>query len=74
VKDWQRKFESLFRPGGKGEGGALFITVLLLILALWLFSGFFQIKGLAAGTGRAALLIVCDVIGAATRRSSTATC
>ena len=49
VKDWQRKFESLFRPGGKGEGGALFITVLLLILALWLFSGFFQIKAAERG-------------------------
>jgi membrane protease subunit HflK len=44
VKDWQRKFESLFRPGGKGEGGALFITVLLLVLALWLASGFFSVK------------------------------
>src|SRR3954464_2072218 len=44
MKDWQRRFESLFRPGGKGEGGALFITVLLLILTLWLFSGFFQVK------------------------------
>jgi membrane protease subunit HflK len=49
VKDWQRKFESLFRPGGKGEGGALFITVLFLILALWLFSGFFQIKAAERG-------------------------
>ncbi len=44
VKDWQRKFESLFRPGGKGEGGALFLTVLLLVLALWLASGFFSVK------------------------------
>ncbi len=44
MKDWQRRFESLFRPGGKGEGGALFITVLLLILTLWLFSGFFQVR------------------------------
>ena len=49
VKDWQRKFESLFRPGGKGEGGALFITVLLLILTLWLFSGFFQVKAAERG-------------------------
>jgi len=55
VKDWQRKFESLFRGGGsrdgrngdgKGEnqGGSLIITVLLVIVALWLGSGFFQIK------------------------------
>jgi membrane protease subunit HflK len=49
VKEWQRKFESLFRPGGKGEGGALFITVLLLILTLWLFSGFFQVKAAERG-------------------------
>ena len=55
VKDWQRKLESLFRGGGgsrdgrgdgKGEnqGGSLIITVLLVIVALWLGSGFFQIK------------------------------
>ncbi|MEJ1965253.1 MAG: FtsH protease activity modulator HflK [Gammaproteobacteria bacterium] len=49
VKDWQRRFESLFRPGGKGEGGALFITVLLLIVTLWLFSGFFQVKAAERG-------------------------
>jgi membrane protease subunit HflK len=49
VKDWQRRLESLFRPGGKGEGGALFITVLLLILTLWLFSGFFQVKAAERG-------------------------
>jgi modulator of FtsH protease HflK len=49
MKDWQRRFESLFRPGGKGEGGALFITVLLLILTLWLFSGFFQVKAAERG-------------------------
>ena len=46
VKDWQRRFESLFRPGsGKGgEGGSLIVTVVLLVLALWLASGFFQVK------------------------------
>src|SRR5688572_16296784 len=49
VRDWQRKFESLFRPGGKGEGGALFITVLLLILSVWLFSGFFSVKAAERG-------------------------
>ena len=49
MKDWQRRLESLFRPGGKGEGGALFITVLLLILTLWIFSGFFQVKAAERG-------------------------
>jgi modulator of FtsH protease HflK len=49
VKDWQRKFESLFRPGGKGEGGALFITVVLLVVALWLASGFFSVKAAERG-------------------------
>jgi membrane protease subunit HflK len=51
VKDWQRRFESLFRPGGAkgGEGGSLIVTVLLLILALWLASGFFQVKAAERG-------------------------
>ena len=50
VKDWQRRLESLFGRGGRdgkgseGQGGSLLITVLLVILALWLGSGFFQIK------------------------------
>jgi membrane protease subunit HflK len=62
VKDWQRRFESLFRPGGRGPGGgqganegkggegaSLIVTVLLLIVALWLISGFFQIKAAERG-------------------------
>ena len=50
VKDWQRRFESLFRPGGKGgEGGSLIVTVVLLVLALWLASGFFQVKAAERG-------------------------
>jgi membrane protease subunit HflK len=51
VKDWQRRLESLFRPGGagKGEGGSLFVTVILLVLALWLASGFFQVKAAERG-------------------------
>ena len=51
VKDWQRRFESLFRPGGAkgGEGGSLIVTVLLLIVALWLASGFFQVKAAERG-------------------------
>ena len=51
VKDWQRRFESLFRPGGAkgGEGGSLIVTVVLLVLALWLASGFFQVKAAERG-------------------------
>jgi modulator of FtsH protease HflK len=52
VKDWQRRFESLFRPGGGGkggEGGSLFVTVILLVVALWLASGFFQVKAAERG-------------------------
>lgn len=51
MKDWQRRFESLFRPGGVkgGEGGSLIVTVVLLVLALWLASGFFQVKAAERG-------------------------
>ncbi len=52
VKDWQRRFESLFRPGGGpggGEGGSLIVTVVLLVLAVWLASGFFQVKAAERG-------------------------
>ncbi len=51
VKDWQRRFESLFRPGGAkgGEGGSLIVTIVLLILVLWLASGFFQVKAAERG-------------------------
>jgi len=63
VKDWQRKFESLFRPGGRdgkgnggngtgeggGQGGSLIVTVVLVILALWVGSGFFQVKAAERG-------------------------
>ena len=45
VKSWQRKLESLLRPGGKGsEGGSLLLVIGAVVLALWLASGFFQVK------------------------------
>jgi membrane protease subunit HflK len=46
VKSWQRRLESLFRPGGGrgGEGRSVFILVGVVALALWLASGIFQIK------------------------------
>ena len=45
VKSWQRKLESLLRPGGKGsEGGSLLLVIGAVVAALWLASGFFQVK------------------------------
>ena len=45
VKSWQRKLESLLRPGGKGgEGGSLLLLIGAVVIALWLASGFFQVK------------------------------
>lgn len=50
VKNWQRRFESLFRPGGRGgESRSLFILVAVVALALWLASGIFQIKAAEQG-------------------------
>ena len=49
-KSWHRKLESLLRPGGKGgEGGSLVLLVGLLVVALWLASGFFQVKSAERG-------------------------
>ena len=48
VKDWQRRLESLFRPGGT-EGGSLIFLVVILALLLWLASGLFQIKAAERG-------------------------
>jgi membrane protease subunit HflK len=50
VKGWQRKLESLLRPGGKGgEGGSLLLVLGLVVVALWLASGFFQVKSAERG-------------------------
>ena len=50
VKNWQRRLESLFRPGGRGgEGRSLLILVGVVALALWLASGIFQIKSAEQG-------------------------
>ena len=48
VKEWQRRLESLFHPGGT-EGGSLVFMVVVLALVLWLASGFFQIKAAERG-------------------------
>jgi modulator of FtsH protease HflK len=45
VKSWQRKLESLLRPGGKGgEGSSLLALVGAVVVVLWLASGLFQVK------------------------------
>ena len=51
VKSWQRRLESLFRPGGGrgGEGRSVLILVGVVALALWLASGIFQIKSAEQG-------------------------
>jgi membrane protease subunit HflK len=50
VKSWHRKLESLLRPGGKGgEGGSLLMLIGLVVVALWLASGLFQVKSAERG-------------------------
>jgi membrane protease subunit HflK len=50
VKSWQRKLESLLRPGGKGgEGGTLLLVIGAVVVGLWLLSGFFQVKAAERG-------------------------
>lgn len=58
VKAWQRKLESYFgggRGGGDGgtgagsDGGSFAIIVALGVLAIWLFTGFFQVKSAERG-------------------------
>ncbi|HUI62646.1 MAG TPA: FtsH protease activity modulator HflK [Steroidobacteraceae bacterium] len=50
LKGWQRRLESLLRPGGHGsEGGTLLLIVVALAVAFWLVSGFFQIKAAERG-------------------------
>lgn len=51
VKDWQRRLESMLRPGTRGEGGgsSLFLAVGLVVLGLWLLSGFYQVNAAERG-------------------------
>ena len=44
LKSWQRRLESLWRSGGRGgEGGGVLVVAVLVALAVWLFSGFYQV-------------------------------
>src|SRR5712672_349256 len=51
VKSWQRRLESLFRPGGGrgNESRSLFILLSVVAAAVFLLSGFFQIKAAEQG-------------------------
>jgi len=51
VKSWQRRFESLFRPGGGrgNESRSLFILLAVVAVAVFILSGFFQIKAAEQG-------------------------
>ena len=45
LKSWQRKLESLFRPGGRGaDSGTLLMAVIAIIVIFWLVSGIYQVK------------------------------
>jgi membrane protease subunit HflK len=45
LKNWLRRLESLFRSGGRGgEGGSFLLVAILLVVALWLVSGFYRVK------------------------------
>lgn len=45
LKSWQRKLESLLRPGGRGgDSGSLFLIAVLAAIAVWLWTGLYQVK------------------------------
>lgn len=45
LKSWQRKLESMFRPGGRGaDSGTLMLVVVAIAVLAWLWSGVYQVK------------------------------
>ncbi len=47
LKSLQKRLESLFRFGGSGEGGggsSLAVILGLVVLVVWIFTGFYQVK------------------------------
>jgi len=45
LKSWQRKLESMFRPGGRGaDSGTLLLVVVAVAVLAWLWSGVYQVK------------------------------
>ncbi|GAC1459722.1 MAG: hypothetical protein PVSMB6_19480 [Steroidobacteraceae bacterium] len=49
MRSWLKKFESLLPGGAGGEGGSLWLTAGLVILGLWLASGFYQVTAAERG-------------------------
>lgn len=51
VKNWQRKLEAMLRAANPGSQGSrsLVLTVVLIAIALWLGSGFFQVGAAERG-------------------------
>jgi membrane protease subunit HflK len=45
LKEWQRRLFSLLRSGGSNaDGSSLLLIAVLVVLAIWLFSGFYQVR------------------------------
>jgi len=45
LKSWQRRLESLLRPGGRGgDGSSMLLIAVAVVVAIWLLSGFYQVK------------------------------
>jgi membrane protease subunit HflK len=45
LKSWQRKLESMFRPGGRGtDSGMMILIVLAIVIVGWLWNGVYQVK------------------------------
>ena len=45
LKSWQRKLESIFRPGGRGgDSGSLLLIAVVAAVLVWLWTGVYQVK------------------------------
>jgi len=45
LKSWQRKLESLLRPGGRGsDSGSLLLIAVVAAVLVWLWTGVYQVK------------------------------
>jgi modulator of FtsH protease HflK len=45
LKSWQRRLESLWRPGGPGgDGASLLLLIVAAVFLVWLWTGVYQVK------------------------------